>query len=279
MKSIYVTDLHGNEDKYVKLAVYIKNHTPQLVFIGGDLLPNYMVKDPYHFINNFLVNFFADLSSNLAENYPSFFVITGNDDPAMCLDTFSELSKKNYFYFMNSRVHSKEDLIIGGYHFVPPTPFYLKDSEKYDVSRYVPRGAVSPEEGIRTVAVAPNIIQYSTIKNDLDELSNEISDFKKTILLFHSPPYETSLDKMMGKNINGKIEEVSVGSIAVRRFIEKNQPLITLHGHIHESTEISGNWQEKIGKTYCFNAAHNGSELAVIEFNTDDPGNAARILV
>lgn len=279
MKAIFVTDLHGNLEKYEKLSDYIKANIPEVVFIGGDILPNYMVTDPFEFINNYLRPSLTDLKNNLAENYPLIFLITGNDDPAMCLDTISELETIGLLYFLNSRVWKNDEIEIIGYHFVPPTPFYLKDSEKYDVSRFVPRGTVSPEEGIRTVAIAPNLIKFGSIKNDLEELSEEITDFRKTICLFHTPPYDTNLDKMIGKNINGINEIISAGSFAVRRFIEKYQPLITLHGHIHESSEISGKWMDRIGDTYCFNAAYNGNELSIAEFDTDDPENAGRILI
>jgi len=37
---------------------------------------------------------------------------------------------------------------------------------------------------------------------------------------------------------------LAVGSIAVRRFIEERQPLLTLHGHIHESARLTGDWRE-----------------------------------
>ena len=40
----------------------------------------------------------------------------------------------------------------------------------------------------------------------------------------------------------------SVGSIAVRAAIEKYQPLLGLHGHIHESRSA-----QKIGRTLCIN--------------------------
>ena len=47
---------------------------------------------------------------------------------------------------------------------------------------------------------------------------------------------------------------MSVGSHAVRSAIEKNQPLLGLHGHIHESKGIAN-----IGRTLCINA---GSEYS-----------------
>ncbi|HRE12434.1 MAG TPA: hypothetical protein PLN22_16600, partial [Ignavibacteria bacterium] len=66
---------------------------------------------------------------------------------------------------------------------------------------------------------------------------------------------------------------------AIRKFIEKYQPLVTLHGHLHESTDITGKWGDRIGETYCFNAAHSGNELAIIEFDTTEPESAVRALL
>ncbi len=279
MQAICVSDIHGNEVKFRKLCGYIRLHLPEAVFIAGDILPNYYVTDPEVYIKDFLKPLFTDLKEELNQNYPDIYLIPGNDDAAVSCEYFELLEVKELLYFVNNEIISKKDYSVIGYPYIPPTPFLLKDWEKYDVSRYLPRNTVSPEEGLRTINIPANLQRYSTIIDDLNILSEEIEDFKKTICLFHSPPYETNLDKIYGKNIHGQIEIMSVGSIAIRRFIEKHQPLITLHGHIHESSEISGNWQDKIGETYCFNTAYNGSELAVIQFDTDDLENSKRILI
>ena len=63
--------------------------------------------------------------------------------------------------------------------------------------------------------------------------------------------------------------DVHVGSIAIQRFIKTKQPLLTLHGHVHESAQITGWWNEKVERTYSFTAAHDGPELAVVRFDTD----------
>ena len=39
---------------------------------------------------------------------------------------------------------------VFGYAYVPPTPFRLKDWERYDVSRYVDLDCISPEEGMHS---------------------------------------------------------------------------------------------------------------------------------
>jgi Icc-related predicted phosphoesterase len=73
--------------------------------------------------------------------------------------------------------------------------------------------------------------------------------------------------------------DIHAGSIAIRRFIEKRQPLITLHGHIHESTRITGSWRERLGRTWAFSAAHEGAELALVRFDPTEPEKATRALI
>jgi Icc-related predicted phosphoesterase len=156
----------------------------------------------------------------------------------------------------------------------------LKDWERYDVSRYVPHGCVSPEEGARSVDVAANVVKYSTIKEDLAQLTGENS-MTKAIFLFHTPPHETGLDRaeLDDKKIDGAPLDLHVGSIAVRRFIESRQPMLTLHGHIHESARLTGTWKDRIGRTHMFTAAHDGPELALVWFDLDDLDGAERELL
>ena len=106
-------------------------------------------------------------------------------------------------------------------------------------------------------------------------------DLSKSIILLHSPPYDTDLDRaaLDGKMIDYVPLDVHLGSIAIRKFIEQRQPLLTLHGHIHESARITKTWRGKIGNTSMFTAAHDGPELAVIRFDLDLPHTAERELM
>ena len=81
------------------------------------------------------------------------------------------------------------------------------------------------------------------------------------------------------KKIDHVAVDVHIGSIALKKFIEKRQPLITLHGHVHESARITGFWKDKIGNTYMFSAAHDGPELSLIIFDPTKPQNAQRKLI
>jgi len=95
----------------------------------------------------------------------------------------------------------------------------------------------------------------------LEKYISQVKDVKSAIFNFHAPPYQSKLDEapLLDKDLNpiiqsGSVVMVPVGSKAVRKMIEKYQPLLGLHGHIHEA---SGSI--KIGRTHCVNP---GSEYA-----------------
>lgn len=278
MNLLFCSDLHGKEDKYNKLIHEIKMLKPDVVLLGGDLLPHYYAGK--NFVMDFIIPKFSALKNELEESYPEIFIILGNDDAKTEEENIlkaDHLGLVQYIH-MNKRIIGEYSFY--GYSIIPPSPFLLKDWEKYDVSRYTDPGAISPENGKRTIEIPLTEIKHSSIKNDLEKFVSE-KDLSKSIFLFHSPPHNTNLDKaaLEGKMIDHIPLDPHVGSIAIKRFIEEKQPLLTLHGHIHESTKLTGSWQDKIGKTFCFNAAHDGSELSIIKIDLNDIANSKRILV
>ena len=282
----FVTDLHGQVDRYAKLLACILNERPDAVFLGGDLLPLgsslLMRSDTEHadFVIDYLVPSFTKLRNTLGEQYPSLFVILGNDDPRSEEPEILKAAKNGLWSYMHGRKAMFARFNVYGYGCVPPTPFLLKDWERYDVSRYVDPGCISPEEGWRSVATEENDVKWGTIAKDLDVIVNDDS-MERAIFLFHTPPYDTPLDRAA---LDGKIHEhvaldVHVGSIAVRRFIEKRQPLLTLHGHVHEAARLTGQWKTRLGRTVCINGAHDGPELALVRFDLESPDGASRQLL
>jgi Icc-related predicted phosphoesterase len=282
----FVSDLHGHLDRYRKLFAAIVSELPAAVFIGGDILPSGLMmsmaaeRGQVDYINDFLIPKFSMLKEQLGDAYPRVFIILGNDD-----GRFEEVSMLNgttygIWQYIHNRREKYGNHTIYGYANIPPSPFLLKDWERYDVSRYVDPGCVPPNEGHRTVPITEHEAQYSTIKGDLDQLTGA-ADLSNAIFLFHTPPHDTNLDRaaLDGKTIDHVPLDVHIGSIAVRRFIESRQPLLTLHGHVHESASLTGSWHERIGNTYSFSAAHNGSELALIRFDLNNLNDANRELI
>ena len=278
MKAFFVSDLHGKTDRYNKLFNKIENENPSLVFLGGDLLPHSYLNA--NFIEDFLVKNFTNLKSKLGKKYPRIFLILGNDDAKSEEEEIIYYSEKGYWEYINMRTAAVNSFNVHGYCYTPPSPFLLKDWEKYDVSRYVDPGCISPEEGKRTVEISDEQKKYSTIKRDLENQFNKLN-VTNDIILFHGPPYKTKLDRaaLDGKYIDHIPLDVHVGSVAIRKFIELKQPKLTLHGHIHESARLTGSWYDQIGNTLCFSAAHDGKELALIEFDTENLSTAKRILL
>ncbi len=282
----FVSDLHGYKSRWEKLFDKIIACPPEIVFIGGDILPagigQAVSADFSHqdFIEEFLGQNLERTQKRLGDRYPKIYIIMGNDDGRFQEEAMKRLSNQNLCSYIHGGKDKIDKYAIYGYSYIPPSPFQLKDWERYDVSRYTDPGAVSPEKGIRSVAISANKIKYATIGKDLEVLAKD-DDLTNSIMLFHTPPYKTNLDRadLDGKRIDHVPVDVHVGSIAVYRFIEKRQPLLTLHGHVHESTRLTGSWRDRIGRTYCFNAAHDGVELALIKFDLEKLEKAERMLL
>ena len=281
---LFATDLHGRISRYEKLFALIAMERPRAVFLGGDLLPRgsfYRTETQEDdFILKYLAPNFDRLRQELGSSYPATFLIEGNDDPKVCEAELVEGEASGLWCYLHQRKASLGKFQLFGYACVPPTPFSLKDWERYDVSRYVDPGCISPEEGRRTVAVDPSEVKWSTIEHDLEALvNNEVLDM--AIFLMHTPPYDTLLDRaaLDGKQHEHVPLDVHIGSIAVRRFIDKRQPLITLHGHVHESARLTGEWKIKIGRTICINGSHDGPELAIVRFDPEFAKEASRELI
>ena len=122
--------------------------------------------------------------------------------------------------------------------------------------------------------------KWGTIAGDLEALAGQ-ADVSRAAFLFHAPPYRSALDRaaLDGRTVDHAPVDVHVGSIAVRRFVEARQPLLTLHGHVHESARLTGAWQDRIGRTVCLSAAHDGPELALVRFDLERPAEATRELL
>ncbi len=87
----------------------------------------------------------------------------------------------------------------------------------------------------------------------IESMAKQINDPSRAIFNLHCPPYKSGLDEAPAidadlRLLHGGRALRPVGSTAVREAIEKHQPLLSLHGHIHESKGAI-----KIGKTLSIN--------------------------
>jgi len=104
-------------------------------------------------------------------------------------------------------------------------------------------------------------VEEVEIARKLEEIAAMLEHPERAIMVLHVPPYDSGLDVCpeLDENLEivhrgGQVLMKAVGSTAVRQIIEQVQPLLTLHGHIHEAAGHT-----RIGRTLAINA---GSEYA-----------------
>lgn len=276
MHCFFTSDLHGNIHRYTALFHAIETDHPDAVFIGGDLLPTHHSQIPIHdFINTYLL---TPIRAHAKRT--RFFLILGNDDPRIYEAAFQAADHDGILTYLHERSTQLRPYTVAGYAYVPPTPFLLKDWERYDVSSHDDVGTVPPIEGTHTVPFSADHILHEYITEDLEKLAESLP-MKKTMVLFHSPPYQTALDRaaLNGQKVDFAPLDVHVGSIAIRRFIERHQPLLTMHGHVHEATRLTKHWKIRLGNTVCFNGSTDTPKLSLITFDPACLTQASRQLI
>lgn len=256
MRCLYTSDLHGEIHLYQELLLLASSTSSEIIAMGGDLLPSFpptrryedMVPNQKTFIDQFLSSFFERILDTTSVR--QIFLISGNWDLSYSylfkgpMENVIDLNQRSY--------PLKNGYELIGYPFVPPTPFRPKGFEKMDDREALwppqknPSYILSSNQTDRLTPIDPYLYLRGreTIEEDLDHLPKPLHP-KRTVYIMHSPPFGTRLDLIQG----GK----SAGSRSIKIFIERNQPLLTLHGHIHESPELSGAYLDRIGKTLSIN--------------------------
>lgn len=157
------------------------------------------------------------------------FVTGGNDDYPDVLEALQRPGAQSIFGCEGQVVHVDDDHTMISIGFSGPTPWRT------------PREVSDDELGVMVEAMAA-----------------QVADMSRCIFNFHDPPVDSSLDTcpMLDWNTDppsqivkgGQVVLFGAGSASVRRAIETHQPLLGLHGHIHESPGVV-----KLGRTTCIN--------------------------
>lgn len=247
---LFASDLHGNRQAYDRLF----SLDADAIVLGGDLLPYPLKRGgellalQRDFVTDYLAARFA--------TRPCFW-IPGNDDWEAALPLLDG---------KGTPVHGRavpflDGFSLAGYGCVPVTPFGMKDFDRYDDDRWEPasvpaRCLWSSAEGIASVTLR-EVRSRPTIEADLERLA-ALSDPSRTVYVLHSPPYGTSLDRLRGGL-------TPIGSRAIRRFIDRRRPPLTLHGHVHESPGV-----ERMGGTVSVNPGDSMSRLHALRIDLKD---------
>lgn len=209
----------------------------------------------------------------------------GNDDYKSNLNFLKEMQNKIGFDLIDEKPIGIDDFYFVGYSYVPYTPFVWKDFEKRDLQTDTQKdlregtiieGFISQDDDNRVPFSILSNMMSGSIEEDLNAITKDI-DLKKLILITHTPPFETNCD--LTKNKDGNI--IHVGSKAVKKFIEEKQPLLTLHGHIHDTVQLTKIFPEHIGDTTCCAVSndHIPDNPYIVDVEITNAVNARRILL
>jgi uncharacterized protein len=102
---------------------------------------------------------------------------------------------------------------------------------------------------------SPRELDEDELYRRVDAMASQIGDQSSCIFNLHVPPYDSQLDSapQLDEDLTvvtaaGQPKMIPVGSTAVRELIERYQPVLALHGHVHESRGAT-----RIGRTLCIN--------------------------
>jgi len=172
----------------------------------------------------------VELADERAERAPDgVFVMAGNDDP-----------------------WSVDEVLASGQRMV------WCDEKVVEVG---PHEMISCSYANPTPWASPRELPEDELYAKLRSLAEQLSDPSSAIFNLHVPPYDSGLDtaakldeSFRPVTSGGDVVEVPVGSTAVRELIEEFQPLLAVHGHVHESRGVG-----TIGRTTIVNP---GSEYS-----------------
>jgi Icc-related predicted phosphoesterase len=104
----------------------------------------------------------------------------------------------------------------------------------------------------------PRETDEETLGQMLAKVTDRLDDYERAIFNLHVPPKDSSLDTCAILDttkwppepvfVGGEPQTFGAGSVAVDSIIREREPLLGLHGHIHESAGV-----KKIGRTTCVN--------------------------
>ncbi|MGO8816931.1 MAG: metallophosphoesterase family protein [Terriglobia bacterium] len=270
---VYTSDLHGVIDLYRAAGdAAVRTRADALIF-GGDLCPGtpsgasqrLPIEQP-----EFVLYRLSHLFDMWKDAHPDLriFAIPGNDDCQTILPALEDLETNNLIENLHKVTRTLGDYTLMGLSYVPPTPFHLKDFERWDDAP----DRESDSNNYRCIIGTPRgfkvIEDFETYLNSLPSIKQELERFTvkdpaHTVAVIHTPPFNTACDVLFdGRHI---------GSKAVRSWIEKTQPRLTLHGHIHESPKLSGTFLDRIGSTTVINPGCDHTRPHLVFIDLDNP--------
>ncbi len=285
---LYGSDFHGSEAVFRKFLAAGIQYKASILIVGGDITGKAMIPIIHQGGGKYTGYVFGrkenastpeelERVKNLVNNM-GFYPIAIEKDEAEELENNPDLMAKRFelemcqrirewmalseeklipqkmqLYFMpgNDDLSLVDDVINEFHHVKNPDMKHFMINDEYEL--------VGNSNSNMTPWACARDIEENELEKKLAELEKLIQNPERTIAVIHIPPYQSGLDACPELDDNlkivtqgGQVLMKSAGSTAVKNFIERVNPMLTLHGHIHESPG-----HVRIGRTLVINA---GSE-------------------
>jgi Icc-related predicted phosphoesterase len=285
LKIFHASDIHGSEKCFRKFLNAPKVYGANIIMLGGDITGKVLVpivEQENGQYNTEYMGIVTELKSkdelekvikhvSDAGGYP--YLCTKNEfdklktDKAYLDTIFKKLIIQRVETWIRIAEEKLKDSGVEVY-IMPGNDDYLEIDDVLNRSSFIinPDGRVVEIKGGYemissgyaniTPWKAPRDIPDEELEKILEAMASQLRRPSSSIFSLHAPPYNTPIDLAPQLDntfkpviAGGEIVMSHVGSKAVRKVIEEYQPLLGLHGHIHESKGVV-----RIGKTLCINA-------------------------
>jgi predicted phosphodiesterase len=269
MRVCFTSDLHGDRKHYAALAELVRQDTPDVVILGGDLVGDIDLDGPVLPQVDELIRGFRGHLGAMRGAHPPVQIagILGNHEIAPFRDALQDRVPQSEFALLDGGACWRfGGFTWVGYSCAPPSPHWAKDFERLDTRA----DEIPPFDGqvwkaerrvFEPVAAAAFFAEQPTMQEDLARMTIPAEPW---ILVAHAPPRASGLDQL---------PQVAhpIGSQAVRELIERGQPAVALHGHIHDAHQVTGRYAAEIGDTLCINPGQSHDHLHAVVFDVERP--------
>ena len=305
LRILFATDVHGSDPVWRKFIRGAQHYKADILIIGGDVTGKSVVSITENPDGTFSTDFqdknlilknseeLVHFEKVVATTGAYFYVASKSefeelgDDKLRADKIFSKLILERVEQWMN---YADENATV---------PVYVNagNDDEAGVDEIIARSkkVIQPEDKVIEIDSkhemisagfanitpwrCPRDITEDEIAIRLEQKISKLRDPRSAIFNFHCPPVDSGLDTCPKLDssvyppkpvlVGGGPVLFGAGSTSVRQSIEKYQPMLGLHGHIHESRNVI-----KIGKTVCINPGSEYAEgiLRAVLVNLDDDG-------
>jgi Icc-related predicted phosphoesterase len=265
MKIFFATDLHGSEMCWKKFINAARFYDADVLICGGDMTGKAIipiVEENGHFSVTMAdehqivgADRVADVETQIRRK--GYYPLRVTPDRLSELDENADVRASTFRQVMLDGVErwmkmAEEKLAGTGVHcFVCPgndDEFDVDDVVREAKAVELGEGRLVDIDGFTMISSGwSNPTPWNTHREEseeklaerIDAMASQVKDFTRSIFNLHCPPYRSGLDEAPAidadlKLMHGGRALRPVGSKAVREAIDRYQPLLSLHGHIHE---------------------------------------------